>query len=248
MTDREALVRAIIERPDDDAPRLIFADWLDENGEPERAEFIRIQCELANKATQDDRWRELVARADDHLRKHGELWTKGPATTRAVYWRGGYYRGFRQTVAADTWADMEDAWSVIFSSIPVVHMAVNSVTAGELDDFLSRPETRFLRSVHLNVVGLVDDSAFRIARFPAVTGWGVLRITSRDGDSLTGHGAQALIDSHYLGGLYGLHLPLAATLPEVRRKLWSRFGDALAGLMPDPAGPEASRRRLLPRA
>src|SRR5262249_32452387 len=29
-----------------DIVRLVFADWLEEHGQPERAEFIRIQCEL----------------------------------------------------------------------------------------------------------------------------------------------------------------------------------------------------------
>lgn len=49
-----ALMRAILSAPADDAPRLIYADWLDEcageRGEPlprPRAEFIRVQCELA---------------------------------------------------------------------------------------------------------------------------------------------------------------------------------------------------------
>lgn len=40
------LMRAIIESPDDDTPRLIFADWLEENGEEKRAEFIRVQIGL----------------------------------------------------------------------------------------------------------------------------------------------------------------------------------------------------------
>jgi uncharacterized protein (TIGR02996 family) len=47
MTDEADFLRAIIERPDDDLPRRVFADWLDEHGQPERAEFIRVQCELA---------------------------------------------------------------------------------------------------------------------------------------------------------------------------------------------------------
>lgn len=37
------------DNPDDDTPRLILADWLDEYGEPERAELIRVQCELARR-------------------------------------------------------------------------------------------------------------------------------------------------------------------------------------------------------
>jgi len=46
MTEEEALVRAVCETPDDDTPRLVYADWLDENDKPERAEFIRKQVEL----------------------------------------------------------------------------------------------------------------------------------------------------------------------------------------------------------
>src|SRR5690348_3029901 len=40
----------ILSNPEDDSPRLILADWLDERGQPgdaERAEFIRVQCVLA---------------------------------------------------------------------------------------------------------------------------------------------------------------------------------------------------------
>lgn len=37
----------VIDNPADDAPRLILADWLDDHGEPGRAEFIRAQCEMA---------------------------------------------------------------------------------------------------------------------------------------------------------------------------------------------------------
>jgi uncharacterized protein (TIGR02996 family) len=47
MTDRAALLRAILEDPADDAPRLVYADWLDEHGDIARAEFIRLQCTLA---------------------------------------------------------------------------------------------------------------------------------------------------------------------------------------------------------
>lgn len=42
-----AFLADICEYPDDDASQLIFADWLDEHGQPERGEFIRVQCELA---------------------------------------------------------------------------------------------------------------------------------------------------------------------------------------------------------
>src|SRR4051794_27785012 len=43
--ERSGLLEAIRAQAREDGPRLIFADWLDDHGEPERAEFIRLQCE-----------------------------------------------------------------------------------------------------------------------------------------------------------------------------------------------------------
>jgi len=41
MTTESDLLREICLDPADDGPRLVYADWLDESGDPERAEFIR---------------------------------------------------------------------------------------------------------------------------------------------------------------------------------------------------------------
>jgi len=43
----DPFLRASIAEPDDDLPRLIYADWLDERGDPDRAQIIRTQIELA---------------------------------------------------------------------------------------------------------------------------------------------------------------------------------------------------------
>lgn len=45
----DAFLKAIVENRADDAPRLIYADWLEEHGDALRAEFIRVQCELAKE-------------------------------------------------------------------------------------------------------------------------------------------------------------------------------------------------------
>jgi uncharacterized protein (TIGR02996 family) len=49
MNHEQAFIQAILENPDSDMARAIFADWLEENGQPNRSEFIKIQCELAAK-------------------------------------------------------------------------------------------------------------------------------------------------------------------------------------------------------
>ncbi len=47
MNHEADLLQEIIDQPDDDGLRLIAADFLDENGQPERGEFIRVQVALA---------------------------------------------------------------------------------------------------------------------------------------------------------------------------------------------------------
>lgn len=46
MSDEEAFIRAIVSAPGDDAPRLIYADWLDERGDP-RGEYVRAEVDWA---------------------------------------------------------------------------------------------------------------------------------------------------------------------------------------------------------
>ena len=45
--DEDALLNGIAATPADDLPRLVYADWLEDHGQDIRAEFIRIQCEIA---------------------------------------------------------------------------------------------------------------------------------------------------------------------------------------------------------
>jgi uncharacterized protein (TIGR02996 family) len=78
MPDAEAFLRAIIASPDDDGPRLVYADWLEENGEPERAEFIRVQIELARNGIEGRA--ELRERENQLLKRYRRYWYDETAT------------------------------------------------------------------------------------------------------------------------------------------------------------------------
>ncbi len=54
MSDRAALLAAICAHPDEDTPRLVYADYLDEHGDPKRAARIRDQIALHRRAATDD--------------------------------------------------------------------------------------------------------------------------------------------------------------------------------------------------
>ena len=57
---QRALLAGICAHPDELTPRLVYADWLDEHGQPERAEFIRLGCE-AHQLDQEDSESQAVA-------------------------------------------------------------------------------------------------------------------------------------------------------------------------------------------
>lgn len=76
MTDREALLAAVRESPNDDLPRLVYADWLDENGGSERAAFIRAQVEAVRAEPFSPAARDAEDRAAKLLtERNRETWT-----------------------------------------------------------------------------------------------------------------------------------------------------------------------------
>jgi uncharacterized protein (TIGR02996 family) len=90
MTDDDVFLRAILQNPADDTPRLIYADWLDERGEP-RGEFIRIQCRLAQLAATAER-RPLLEQSERELLDHHQDRWLGSLRSLLSAWT--FRRGF----------------------------------------------------------------------------------------------------------------------------------------------------------
>jgi uncharacterized protein (TIGR02996 family) len=83
MTEREAFVAAIAASPDEDTPRLAFADWLQEHGEDDRAHYIRLLHELNTRRSGAESWddppaevRELERRARALFERHAGEWLR----------------------------------------------------------------------------------------------------------------------------------------------------------------------------
>jgi uncharacterized protein (TIGR02996 family) len=111
MSDRDALLEAVFSNPADDAPRLVYADWLDEHGEPAQAAFIRAQVALAKtepETHEHDRAAEpLFALWDQFL---AEL---GPLTTGTMLLPSDFRRGFVDTpiqLLVSTFRDNSPHW------------------------------------------------------------------------------------------------------------------------------------------
>lgn len=68
------LLAAVLAAPEDDAPRLVLADWLQERGDP-RGELISIQCLLAAGPEFPTQRRSLKQRERELLDEHGKSWS-----------------------------------------------------------------------------------------------------------------------------------------------------------------------------
>jgi uncharacterized protein (TIGR02996 family) len=94
MNHEQAFLQAIRETPDEDAPRLIYADWLEEQGgaaRAARAAFIRLQCRLVDLPDEDPVRDRLEDEAADLLAEYQAEWTQ-PLSGIAEDWR--FSRGF----------------------------------------------------------------------------------------------------------------------------------------------------------
>jgi uncharacterized protein (TIGR02996 family) len=97
--ERQALLRGILENPDDDGPRLVYADWLEEHGDPERAAFIRVQCRLAEREQfADVPYNDRDWNQGNQLREaNRDRWVAElPALPGVFYGFGAVRRGFAQ--------------------------------------------------------------------------------------------------------------------------------------------------------
>jgi uncharacterized protein (TIGR02996 family) len=163
MSHDEAFLQAILESPEDDTPRLVYADWLDEHGRPEQAEFIRIQCELEKvppghlpPPVLDRRERtrdtirstsraKLVRREKSLLKKYGKKWA-GPLHRVVPRWE--FRRGFIESVEIGAGPFIESA-EELFGLAPIRHAWLTNAD-DHLDALLRMPLLRRLTGLDLS--------------------------------------------------------------------------------------------------
>jgi uncharacterized protein (TIGR02996 family) len=199
MTE-DAFLEDIIENPDDDAPRLVFADWLDDNGDPERAEFIRLQCALAGSPDDPGRSRWL-ARETELRQKHGKTWA-GPVARVAdeYHFRRGFVESVRLPVARVVSKAKE-----LFARQPLRMVAAHLAPAADIKKFAQLPEAR--RLAVLNISSSMRAAGFRaLIESPNLAG--LLGLAVHD-SPIGSAGLKALLDAPLLERL--THLDLSAT-------------------------------------
>jgi uncharacterized protein (TIGR02996 family) len=198
----EALFLAVCEQPWDEAVRLVYADWLEEHGQPQRAAFIRFQCEYAScDSSQPKRFRRWLQRYEE-FEPLLPQWEKELPALPGVTWQAGWFdRGFIDAFTFQSAKAFRQNAAAVFAASPVVQLEVRRVTDRTVRDVLASPLLARLRRLYL--VGRLTDAGLReVAASPTLQRLESLCLWGGGGDA----GAEALARSPNLGGLRCLSL------------------------------------------
>jgi uncharacterized protein (TIGR02996 family) len=179
MSERAAFISAILDNPDNDTVRLVFADWLEEHGEAERAEFIRCQIEVARlpKILRDAI--EPGKRAAEMLKKHEAEWRKVVPEKQVTEFQVGmgygeingfYHRGFLVFLGISS-AEFCKVAGPLLTVEPASfslflfdeHSGGSKVTLEEVEQLAADPCLRAVTAIHYPVT---EDRFTRLMKSP----------------------------------------------------------------------------------
>ena len=231
MTEQDALTCAIVDNPGDDTPRLVYADWLDEKGRAEEAEFMRLDCrleasgpELSDSVEFGERREELRLWLETHVPEPRMKLRRGITIGLRGWWHTtarGYPRflnvAVRGRLRAPGVKRIASALEHAFKILPVRWVVFDELNHVEdLAELLEQPVAAALDALTINGMGGDNDLAARlIAESPRLKNLLGLYLPYIIGEA----GAAALGRSHHLGRLARLSIDSTNLTPEAIRAL-----------------------------
>jgi uncharacterized protein (TIGR02996 family) len=215
VTTEDAFLADILEHPADDAPRLIFADWLEENGDPERAEFIRLMLARARGPEEPvagrarkllvrnwDRWVAPLARLVGDEPYEPWLMAGEPAMTATLL--NHFPRGFVSTLTMAA-SRFISAGEAILRLTPLTQLRLQG--AGGLGAELAAcPHLQWIREIDFIDYFRAPVEAQDMAELAASPHLRRLSVLSLYRNNLGDAGLQALARATWLPGLVELDL------------------------------------------
>ncbi len=245
MTDEDALLRAAAAAPDDDTPRLIFADWLDDHGESERAAFVRTQLDLARANPWDPLAVLCRHRRPDWL--SGEPWRSTlPQLPPGLTWHPerAFRRGFGYAVVVKNLATFFAVADQLFDVVPVGELHLPAGTLADWRWFGRQPWLARVRAIRF--FGPTPIEPIRVlCASPNATGLEAIEF-ERAGSPAVPELVAALFESpigrqlrelHFRSGYESLEDLIDAftagpDLPRLRRLTFFAMGLAADGIIP----------------
>jgi uncharacterized protein (TIGR02996 family) len=188
----------IVANIDEDTPRLAYADWLEENGQDERAEFVRVQVERARLPAWDAAQVRLRLREAELLKEHGESWLAEMPAVEGARWEG-FRRGIVAEVSFSSFEAMRKNAHACRAVAPVEAVTVRWPRRREGE----RTVKPIAELRELTLTGNPDYGAFAwVADSPQLSTLRVLTARGMWGGSLA-----RLVASPHLANLKSLRLP-----------------------------------------
>ncbi len=220
MGVERGLLEDVLAHPKEDGPRLVYADWCEENGDLDRAEFVRVQVELAKLPQGDGRCRSLKARERELLARH-----KAPWCERLPEWARRdclFRRGFVAAVRATAADFLRDAGQLLREA-PLEALRLRK--EGWEDQADSLAAYMGFDSIDPFREGLGDVRARGLAASPHLANLSHLDLR---GNGIGDAGARELAASPHLANLSHLDLRNNQVGAEGRAALRQRFGTAVS--------------------
>lgn len=259
--DERRLLDAVVAEPDQDAPRLVYADWLITRTDPQlaaRGELIVVQCALEQLQDTDEHNR-LKARDFELVERHGNTWCAHVGLGAVRYnwydseWEADFQRGFIETVSLPA-SEYPGVAGPLFTNEPVRRLVLLGAHAEVMARLPGSVYLRRLQSLALRGQWRTDfgqrylmDSALGAATLAAIASSGhvanLQRLEVADhqiGDA----GSDAIARAPSLGALRELCLRSTGIGPQGALALaCSRLAAQLEVLVLDgnPIGDEAAR-------
>jgi uncharacterized protein (TIGR02996 family) len=236
QTEAEAFLQRIRAYPDDDTQRLIFADWLDEQGDP-RGQFIRVQLALADLPADAPERARLVTAERELFTAHREEWE---APFRGLATGPVFSRGFVNEVKVEAKQFLRFA-ADLFTAAPVRHIHLLDVS-DSLPAVLQCPFLSRLAALTIHAQHTGEPLARAVARSEHLAGLKRLALTR---NRFTDDAAEHFARSAYLTNLEELDLSeneigetgarALAAAPALGKLRWLEMRQNALG----PAGAEA---------
>jgi uncharacterized protein (TIGR02996 family) len=236
MTEEErGLIEAIRLQPDDDAPRMVYADWLTDHADP-RGEFIRAQIrwQQAYEARDYPTMKQLGGQFWYLSRQNEEQWL-GPLKKLGLY--GIQFRRGLPESGLIQGSHFLKRWEKLFEAAPLLReLYFDKAKAGFLPALTACPALRRLDSVTLGGCVL---AAADLAAFAASPNAANLRTVAVSPPKVRGPAATAALAAATAACVRLLQLPRLTRLDLTEMPLGDANVTALA------QAPELSRIRLL---
>jgi uncharacterized protein (TIGR02996 family) len=196
---RQGFLAEIVKHLEDDTPRLIFADWLDEHGENDRAEFIRLGCRVARLAGDDPQLQNLQEQLAALQSKHSQQWLQEvPAWARKGV---SFHRGFMYAIVASAKQWIKGADDLL-AAVPLNGLRLEKAR-DQLPELLAQRSLLRLRYLSLGWNRLEDEGVVALAAAGTLANLWTLELNIvHVGDA----GVKALAASSHLAGLTSLNL------------------------------------------